>query len=262
MKQVTWQFVTLCVLELPGQQMREQKTAPATPASVVDAKLIDRIERLVGELGDPQFAVREAATNGLMEIGPPAVGSLRRALKSEDAEVRARAQLLLRAIPDAQGEVVDGVRLRLSSEQLWIIPKHGDKRDITISLEITNLAPQKRRFSLLDAVCIVLRDRTGNLPLQGGRSALLNRASYTPSLAQGESYRIDYLDAKLFWDRDGKVRLQGKDGFGGVWYYTELSPGSYWLFAGYATGQVFQEKGVVPVWVGQGSSNAVSIKLK
>ena len=201
--------------------------------------------------------------SGLMEIGPPAVSSLRRALKSEDADVRARVELLLRAIPDAQGEVVDGARFRLVTDHLWIIPDHGDERAITLSLEITNVAPQKQRFHLLDTVYVVLRDRVGNvLRLDGGRFHLLNRGACTPPLAQGESYRIDYLDAKLCWDRQGKLRLQGQDGFGGVWFYTDLSPGHYWLFASYVNELVLHQKGVVPLWLGKATSNAVRVRVK
>src|SRR6266446_5481561 len=50
----------------------------------VNRGLSDEIEHLIRELGDDHFATREAATKRLAEIGAPALGALRRAVKSED----------------------------------------------------------------------------------------------------------------------------------------------------------------------------------
>jgi WD40 repeat protein len=59
------------------------------------------IERLVQQLGSPTFAEREAATRGLEAIGEPALDTLRStAANSEDAEVRRRAQQLIKGIED------------------------------------------------------------------------------------------------------------------------------------------------------------------
>ncbi len=57
--------------------------------------LPDRIDRLVGELADPEWAVRERASRELAEIGPDAANRLKIALEDEDPEVRHRAGAIL-----------------------------------------------------------------------------------------------------------------------------------------------------------------------
>ncbi len=56
------------------------------------------IERLVKQLGSDKFKEREAATTHLKEIGEPALADLRKALASDDLEVRLRASRLIEAI--------------------------------------------------------------------------------------------------------------------------------------------------------------------
>src|SRR3954471_24098822 len=70
----------------------------ATPAAPPDSSAI---ERLLQQLGSPKFAEREAATEALKAIGEPAVEALRKvAAQSSDAEVRRRAQQLVKEIED------------------------------------------------------------------------------------------------------------------------------------------------------------------
>lgn len=51
--------------------------------------------RLVRDLGNRRFFVREAATRKLLKIGPPALPALHAAIASGDLEVRCRAQRIL-----------------------------------------------------------------------------------------------------------------------------------------------------------------------
>jgi Tol biopolymer transport system component len=60
------------------------------------------IERLVGNLGSRYRLVRESAQKRLVEIGLAAVRPLRAAAESHDAEVRARAMAILKAIREAR----------------------------------------------------------------------------------------------------------------------------------------------------------------
>jgi hypothetical protein len=55
-----------------------------------------RTARLIAELDDDDFAVREAATEALIRVGPPAETALRKAAESPSAEVRRRARDVLR----------------------------------------------------------------------------------------------------------------------------------------------------------------------
>jgi hypothetical protein len=83
------------------------------------------VAALVKQLGDDDYAVREAATKKLVELGESAVPALEKALKSEDLEVRLRAGRALRAIrggkaparpeedgkPDPKSQLRDGARV-------------------------------------------------------------------------------------------------------------------------------------------------------
>jgi WD40 repeat protein len=53
-----------------------------------------RIEKLIGKWKDADYAIREAASDELLKVGLPADKLLRRALNSDDAEVRIRARQL------------------------------------------------------------------------------------------------------------------------------------------------------------------------
>jgi len=79
---------------LPGHTATargQQETKP-------DADLDRKIEKLVEQLGDNKFRVREAATKELIVLGKRAVPALRKALRSTDADVRLRAQVILNEI--------------------------------------------------------------------------------------------------------------------------------------------------------------------
>lgn len=58
----------------------------------------ERVARLIAQLGSSQFAEREEATKSLEGIGAPALDDLRKATQSKDAEVRRRAEALVRQI--------------------------------------------------------------------------------------------------------------------------------------------------------------------
>lgn len=72
---------------------------PAAPGERSDARPPEpgEIEGLIRALGASGYAERERATDRLIEIGKPAHEALRAALASDDAEVRYRARLVLRA---------------------------------------------------------------------------------------------------------------------------------------------------------------------
>lgn len=65
-----------------------------------------RIEALIRDLGSDQIEAREEATKTLQDIGLAAVPALEKALRSDDSEVQARAQVLLDAIRSKQGDPI------------------------------------------------------------------------------------------------------------------------------------------------------------
>jgi WD40 repeat protein len=80
------------------------------------------IPRLVRQLGDDDFARREAATARLTEIGEPALEALARAQSSDDAEVRRRAT-----------GVVARIETKLYAEQRRLTG-HTDERVFSVSV--------------------------------------------------------------------------------------------------------------------------------
>jgi hypothetical protein len=64
----------------------------------------DTIARLIRQLGDDEFAKRQEASKALEATGEPALPALRKALKDDDAEIRRRAERLIRAISHAVGK--------------------------------------------------------------------------------------------------------------------------------------------------------------
>jgi hypothetical protein len=64
------------------------------------AALAERAQALTEQLGELDFARREAASAELRRIGPPALPALRRAARSPDPEVASRAEALIGQIAD------------------------------------------------------------------------------------------------------------------------------------------------------------------
>ncbi|MCO6459252.1 MAG: PQQ-binding-like beta-propeller repeat protein [Pirellulaceae bacterium] len=72
---------------------QEPSDSPADPAADVAAD--SSIELLVDQLGDPAFAIREAAAARLAELGEQATPGLLAALQLEDPEIQRRARRIL-----------------------------------------------------------------------------------------------------------------------------------------------------------------------
>ena len=79
--------------------------APADDARADKPPAADEINRLVTELGDDLFNVRESATNQLLKKGVAAKVQLIKATKSADAEVRMRAKRVLASVLEADFKV-------------------------------------------------------------------------------------------------------------------------------------------------------------
>ena len=77
----------LLILALPASSEPPTKAKPA------------EVERLIRQLDSERFSERQAASKALKDIGEPALEALRKASSTkDDAEVRRRAQDLVRAI--------------------------------------------------------------------------------------------------------------------------------------------------------------------
>jgi tetratricopeptide (TPR) repeat protein len=83
-------------------------TKPAEPSG----DLAERIDRLIEQLGDPRFTVRERAQQELAEIGGAAFDALTAAQGHRDLEVVARARLLVQSMRIEVGRDTDTEEIR------------------------------------------------------------------------------------------------------------------------------------------------------
>jgi len=80
----------------PVSAMAQDKPSPEK--SEPKESIEDRIKRLVEELGNDSYQIREKAHQALEKIGKPALEALKKAYKSLDLEVSSRAQELIERI--------------------------------------------------------------------------------------------------------------------------------------------------------------------
>lgn len=73
-----------------------QEAVPPAPEDELTQE--QKIEKLIGELGSDDWAVREAATKELARIGLPAAEAVEKLLESDDMELRIRAKKILAAL--------------------------------------------------------------------------------------------------------------------------------------------------------------------
>lgn len=112
---------------------------------------------LVGRLGAPRYAEREAAAESLRALGRDALASLREARESPDPEVRARAATLVEEIET--GLMVQPTRVKLEYRDRTIaeVAKSlGDQAGLTINLIPEGPAWNARRITLVEAAPVPL----------------------------------------------------------------------------------------------------------
>jgi len=149
-------------------------------------------------------------------------------------------------------------------ETSWIIPPDDGESILRlgIGIQITNTTADPVQLTKFDSLYVNLADEAGNVyQRQGGRDRTLGRKlSDFPILEPGQSFEL-FVDAILSW-YEGDLRLGGNDGFGGIWFFTDLNPGRYCLKVTYNNRQeVFKlrseeldskEPIVIRPWTGAG----------
>jgi Tetratricopeptide repeat len=96
----------ICAADRPNCALAKDPASVATavpatttaPTDTSPAQLQARIERLVQQLGDKQYLVRQAAQDELCRIGPDAFDALIAAQESNDIEISSRAEYVLQLI--------------------------------------------------------------------------------------------------------------------------------------------------------------------
>ena len=107
--------------KLISEYLAAQNPAPAP------ADLREKVARLIKELGDNEWSVREAASKELVAIGKPALAALKEALKSKDPEVAMRAREAVEKIEGA-GSTVEGLRALGYAAQTAVQKRLGEER--------------------------------------------------------------------------------------------------------------------------------------
>ncbi len=176
--------------------------SPDTPKSSPDA-LTAKIARLIAELGNDRFEVREKAEKELAETGRPAVPALREAVKHSDLEVRMRAGRALEAIrttPRYLREDLkdkDPVTRREAVERLGLL---GDKAkevvpDLVPLLKDSDEAVRDAAMSALFAIDPdhkALADAAPRKATVGGKYGKLLRRLHVPQDKQSYGDFTDY----------------------------------------------------------------------
>ncbi|MCY2932429.1 MAG: hypothetical protein NTV86_23625 [Planctomycetota bacterium] len=132
--------VTVLAVGLTACRAAAQATsAPAT------APADGEIARLIRELGDDRWAVREAATERLGDMGEEAAPALRQALQSEDPEVKARSQKLLDELALTGEAALVAVRARIQSA----FAKAADVKAVKLARRATAPGVEARQIDWL-----------------------------------------------------------------------------------------------------------------
>jgi hypothetical protein len=73
-------------------------------ASLKDEKMVQKIQENIQALGSEEFDRREEAMTALREIGPTALDLLKKALESDDEEIKTRAEKLISEMEETLGD--------------------------------------------------------------------------------------------------------------------------------------------------------------
>ncbi len=189
----------------------------ALPSPSSEAVSAERIDRLIEQVGSGTFTEREKATKELDAIGVPALGALRKAARSDDAEVKRRAEELVKKI-EKQAEsakVLAPKRLRLvctdtpvseavaqlqkkSGYNLFLMPPEGERKEGKVTLDTGEttfwraLALLCEKADLVEATAqgVLMPAAPGAAPaVPGGRPLLINPPGVIP-LKAGKSRKL------------------------------------------------------------------------
>ena len=214
-------------LLVPGIQSLEQPASPRVEEGILrdagiavdgpslleflrkrtlDEAGLAKIHRLVKQLGDRAFPLREQATSELVGLGKPASAFLRRALHSGDPEVARRAEECLRLIDERDGRTgLAGVVARLIAF----------RKPAGAGATLLAYLPFAENESVLEEVQAALTsvaapDGKPDAALLAALKApvALRRAAAAEALASAEDEATRNLVKSLLKDSDAFVRLR------------------------------------------------------
>jgi ferric-dicitrate binding protein FerR (iron transport regulator) len=146
-----------------------------------------RIAALIEQLGSPQFAEREAATQLLDQSGLPALAALRRATHDKDGEIVRRAKELVERLERRQktAQALEALRLRLVYKDAplsEVVADFARKTGLPVQLDPKEQARLgQRRLTLVDG---------------RGQTILPQQARQLAGNGEAVQYELTYLLAK------------------------------------------------------------------
>ncbi len=161
-------------------------------------------DRQVRQLGDPKFAVREAAAKKLAAMDLAALPALRKAQANPpDLEVRRRVARLIDQIGAKHGFVeVDGVEYRTVTAARWAVPAPMNSREVKLGLRVANVDVRTRRVSI-DRLSVKLVDSAGDVVW----GELERKTLHSPPLPAGVAHTFRFAYASLLYPRGGPIVL-------------------------------------------------------
>ena len=169
------------------------------------AEDVRRAEALVRDLGADDFDVRDKATTALIALGEAALPALREAARSEDAEIRTRAQQALAGIRKKSPPPLIRAGL-LSGDILWKTSMVGGPYSNQGASRPADGSPRRFRFEIardpegwVTVSCDGQRLQRGRLEGSGGRLAI---AAWKTSDAKPAPIRLDNVFLRAYVDPD------------------------------------------------------------
>lgn len=188
MRRLLLLIVVLASLAGSGTGLAGSGTSLAAEASAPNDDLDQRIARLIEELGDNQFAVRQRAQRELTRLGHAAFDALTAAENSDDVEIATQARYLVRLIR------IDWIQDGDSAQVRQLLSNYDARNELDRLAQMKDLA--------------ALSGDAGIGPL-----CRLARFEASPKLSkQAAAYILkEELPADADWPRRSKIILQNVD---------------------------------------------------
>jgi len=158
---------------------------------------IQRIHRLIDQLGSPRFAEREAAARALDKIGAPALTALQKAATSDEPETRRRAL-----------DLIGRIEYRLLSERLLKpTPVRLVYRDVALAGAVETLARKSGHAIVLGGDDAQLRARP--ITLDTGETSFwqaLDHLRRAAGLEEDDQIEVPLPVETVRWMRGGALR--------------------------------------------------------
>jgi HEAT repeat protein len=171
----------------------------------IDASDADRLRKLVAQLGDDSFTVRELASRQLVGIGARARKVLTEALKDPDVEVSRRAQECLK-------QIEQGASATLVASAVRVLAQRRPAGTVEVLLNYLPSADDEMLAQEVRAVLadLALRDGKADPALVAALTdaSALKRAAAGVALARARAAELLPAVRKLLADPDARVRLR------------------------------------------------------